>query len=97
MKRTNIVVDPELLERARRALGEKTYSGAVTKALEKVVRQEKFWQAYREFEKLAHSDEGFFDPEYLKEKAAKSLSPPKQRVSAHEARARRGGKHSGSR
>ena len=89
MKRTNVVLDEELLERARRALGEKTYSGAITKALEKVVRQEKFWEAYRKFEELAHSPEGFFDPEYLKEKAAKSVKPQKPRVAAHDARAPR--------
>lgn len=85
------------MERARRALGEKTYSGAITKALEKVVKQEKFWEAYREFEKLAHSDEGFFDPEYLKEKAAKTMKGPKQRVSAHDARILREKKRSGPR
>lgn len=89
MKRTNVVLDEELLERARRVLGEKTYSGAITKALEKVVRQDKFWEAYRKFEELAHSPEGVFDPEYLKEKAAKSVSATKRRVAAHEARAPR--------
>jgi hypothetical protein len=86
MKRTNVVLDETLLEDARRALGEKTYSGAITKALEKVVRQEKFWDAYREWEALAHT-EGVFDPDYIKEKTAKSLSAPKRRLSAHEARA----------
>ncbi|HET8774885.1 MAG TPA: type II toxin-antitoxin system VapB family antitoxin [Thermoanaerobaculia bacterium] len=97
MKRTNVILDEELLESARRALGEKTYSGAITRALEKVVKQEKFWEAYREFEKLAHSDEGFFDPEYLKEKTAKSLTASKQRVSAHDVRMARDKKRSGSR
>lgn len=73
MKRTNVILDEKLLENAKRALGEKTYSGAITKALEKVVNQEKFWEAYRKFEEIAHG-EGFFAPAYLKEKAAKSLS-----------------------
>jgi hypothetical protein len=97
MKRRNVVLDEELLEQARRALGEKTYSGAITKALEKVVRQDKFWEAYRKFEELAHSPEGVFDPAYLKEKESKSLSTTK-RVAAHEARApRSGGKLRGTR
>jgi len=87
MKRTNVVLDEDLLEGARRALGEKTYSGAITKALEEVVRQEKFWQLYRQFEHLAHT-EGVFDPEYVKEKAAKSFRTSKRR-SAYEARAPR--------
>lgn len=82
------MVDEELLERARRALGEKTYSGAITKALEEVVRQERFWELYRKFEHLAHT-EGVFDPDYLKEKAAKSVRPTKRRISAHDARAPR--------
>ena len=97
MKRTNVMLDEELLERARRALGEKTYSGAITKALEKVVRQEKFWESYRKFEELAHSEGGFFDPEYLKEKAAKSGTARKPRVAAHDARAPQSRKRSGSR
>ena len=99
-KRTNIIVDEELLERARRATGEKTYSGAITMALEQVVRQQQFWTAYKKFEELAHSPEGFFDPEFVKEKMAKSLSArrPKQRLSAHEKRApKASGKQRGSR
>jgi hypothetical protein len=88
MKRTNVMLDEDLLERARRALGEKTYSGAITKALEEVVRQEKFWELYRQFEHLAHT-EGVFDPEYIKEKMAKSFRTSKRRISAHDARAPR--------
>ena len=80
MKRTNVVLDEELLEQARRVLGEKTYSGAITRALQKVVRQAEFWEAYRKFEQLAHSEEGFFDPEYVREKTSKSLRKPKARV-----------------
>ena len=88
VKRTNVILDEELLERARRALGAKTYSGAITKALEEVVRQDKFWELYRQFEHLAHT-EGVFDPEYMKEKAAKSIRPTKRRISAYDARAPR--------
>jgi intergrase/recombinase len=87
MKRTNVMLDEELLEKARRALGERTYSGAINKALEKVVRQEQFWDAYRKWEQLAHN-EGIFDPDYIKEKLRKSVSQ-KKRISAHAARAPR--------
>ena len=45
MKRTNVMVDEALLEEARRALGEKTYSGAIAKALEGVVRRQRLEQA----------------------------------------------------
>lgn len=38
MKRLNIVVDEELLERARQVSGERTFSGAVTKAMKELVR-----------------------------------------------------------
>lgn len=85
--RKNVMVDEELLENARRMLGEKTNSGAIEKALEKVVRQEAFWEAYRKFETLAHT-EGVFEPEYVQEKLAKSLSRGKTRMSAHEVRQR---------
>lgn len=39
MKRTNLVLDEELLEEATRVSGEKTYSGAVMRALEDFVRR----------------------------------------------------------
>lgn len=38
MKRLNIILDEELLERARQVSGERTYAGAVTKALKELVR-----------------------------------------------------------
>ncbi|MAE93639.1 MAG: DUF2191 domain-containing protein [Deltaproteobacteria bacterium] len=41
MKRTNLVLDGELLEEAVRASGEKTYSAAVMRALEDFVRRAK--------------------------------------------------------
>lgn len=88
MKRMNVIVDEDLLERARRVTGEKTYSATINKALEKITRQEQFWEAYREWQELART-EGIFDPEYVKEKRAKSLANPKNRVAAHEARAPR--------
>lgn len=38
MKRTNLVLDPHLLDEAIRVLGAKTYSAAVNVALEEVLR-----------------------------------------------------------
>lgn len=38
MKRTNLVLDEQLLERATRLSGEKTYSRTVGRALEELVR-----------------------------------------------------------
>jgi Arc/MetJ family transcription regulator len=39
MKRTNLVLDAELLEEALRLSGERTYSGAVQRALQDFVRR----------------------------------------------------------
>ena len=41
MRRTNLVLDEELLERATRLLGAKTYSSTVNLALEEVIRLKK--------------------------------------------------------
>lgn len=41
MKRTNLVLDSDLLEEATRISGEKTYSAAVMRALEDFVRRAK--------------------------------------------------------
>jgi Arc/MetJ family transcription regulator len=41
MKRTNLVLDEQLLEEATRLSGEKTYSAAVTLALQDFVRRAK--------------------------------------------------------
>jgi Arc/MetJ family transcription regulator len=41
MKRTNLVLDGEILEEATRLSGEKTYSAAVMRALEDFVRRAK--------------------------------------------------------
>jgi Arc/MetJ family transcription regulator len=39
MKRTNLVLDEELLKEATRVLGQKTYSATVNAALKEIVRQ----------------------------------------------------------
>jgi len=41
MKRTNLVLNEQVLEEATRLSGEKTYSGAVMRALEDFVRRAK--------------------------------------------------------
>ena len=48
MKRTNLVLDEQLLKEAVRILGAKTYSAAVNAALAEVVRREKV-MGLREF------------------------------------------------
>jgi len=48
MKRINIVVDEELLEQTRRVSGERTYSGALTKAMKELVRVSNLRSAIRE-------------------------------------------------
>ena len=82
MKRTNVVLDEKLLEDARRATGERTYSATITKALEKVVKQERFRRTLAEFESEAAKG-GFFHPDFLAEKSANSmLDEPARRLSA---------------
>jgi hypothetical protein len=91
MKRTNVILDEELLEKARRASGEKTYSSAITKALEEYVQRHDFWEAYKEFEKEVQKGD-FFWPGYLEElrpNAHPVLAATNKRVSAHEKRAPR--------
>jgi Arc/MetJ family transcription regulator len=41
MKRTNVVIDEELLEEAVRVSGERTYSRTIERALEELVRRAK--------------------------------------------------------
>ena len=87
MKRTNVVLDEKLLEDARRATGEKTYSATITKALEKVVKQERFRKALEEFDRASLAG-GVFHPDYIAEKSANSMfDEPKSRVAANVKRA----------
>jgi len=86
MKRTNVVLDEVLLEKARRASGERTYSGAITKALEEFVRKRDFWEAYRRFEEEAAKG-NFFDRDYVEERFPDSARLMyRQRASADERR-----------
>lgn len=91
MKRTNVVLDEKLLEKARRASGERTYTATITKALEEYVRKRDFWDAYKEWAEETRKG-GTFWPGYLEELRPASravLMKPKQRISAHETRAPR--------
>lgn len=51
MKRTNVVLDEELLEEAVRISGERTYSRTITRALEEMVRRARA----RQIDRLAGS------------------------------------------
>ena len=89
MKRTNVILDEKLLEDARLATGEKTYSATITKALESVLKRKKFWESYRRFEEMAAKGD-FFWPGYLEELRPNAYPvKPAARQSAHEKRAPR--------
>jgi hypothetical protein len=85
VKRTNVIVDEELLEKARAATGERTYSATINKALNVVVRQHEFWKAYDRFAKEAAKGD-FFDPDYVKERWPEVAAPLKKKRSAYERR-----------
>ncbi|MBZ5620229.1 MAG: type II toxin-antitoxin system VapB family antitoxin [Acidobacteriia bacterium] len=51
MRRTNLVLNEDLLEQATRVLGAKTYSSAVNTALEEVIRLKKVQSIPRFFGK----------------------------------------------
>ncbi|MGZ5433752.1 MAG: type II toxin-antitoxin system VapB family antitoxin [Thermoanaerobaculia bacterium] len=88
MKRTNVVLDESLLEKARRVGGEKTYSATINKALEEYVKKRDFWEAYKRFAEEAKKGD-FFWPNYLEEirpNAYAVLEKKKKRISANEQR-----------
>ncbi len=51
MKRTNVVLDEELLDEAVRVLGRKTYSATINLALEEAVRMRKIQELGKHFGK----------------------------------------------
>ena len=92
MKRMNIVVDEELLEKTRAAMGERTYSGAISKALDEAFNRRSARNALRDLQADAAKGD-FFDRDYVEEMfpdAARRIWPKK--VSAAEHRAPRKGK-----
>lgn len=82
MKRTNVIVDEELLEKARVALGERTYSGAINRALEEIVRRRNFQRAFDAVSELVASDD-FFRPGYVDEQWPEVAAALKKKRSAH--------------
>jgi hypothetical protein len=82
MKRTNVVLDEELLEKARRMSGERTYSATVTKALEAVVKRGELEAA------IARVRVGGdpFAPGYVEAMWPDLSRPKKHRISADERR-----------
>ncbi|HEX8254109.1 MAG TPA: type II toxin-antitoxin system VapB family antitoxin [Thermoanaerobaculia bacterium] len=90
MKRTNVIVDEELLEEARVVTGERTYSGAIARALEEIVRRKRFERAFVTFSERVRSDDmfrpGFVEENWpeVAEEYDRALKPKKR--SAHEKR-----------
>jgi len=86
MKRTNVVLDEELLERARRVTGERTYSATITKALQEVVRKADVRAALERYQAEV-SKGGFFRPGFLEETRPNAYGVQrKRRASANEKR-----------
>ena len=93
MKRMNVILNEEVLEEARLASGERTYSATINKALERVVKQNRSREALKKFEELSRTQGPIFRPGYLEEIApnAYDLAKPARR-SAHEKRAPKKGR-----
>ncbi|HVR38658.1 MAG TPA: type II toxin-antitoxin system VapB family antitoxin [Thermoanaerobaculia bacterium] len=88
MKRTNVVLDEQLLEEALKVTGERTYSAVLNKALSELVRQGKFRENLKRMQALAGED--FFFPGYLEQIRPNAYSVLKEkRPAAHEVRAPR--------
>jgi Arc/MetJ family transcription regulator len=86
MKRTNVAIDEELLETARRLSGEPTYSATIEKALEELVRESRFREMLAAWEKLA-AEKPIFRDGYLEEIRPRGYTVTRKRVSADEKRA----------
>lgn len=84
MKRTNVILDEELLEEARRVTGERTYSATIQKALEEIVREKRLKEL---LDATWNLGDDIFWPGWLEEQGFKK--PTKQRRSADEKRAPR--------
>jgi Arc/MetJ family transcription regulator len=89
MKRTNVVLDEELLESVRRASGERTYTAAISRALEEYVRRHDFKEVLTRYQTEVQKGD-FFWPGYLEEIRPNAYEvSPKEKISAHEKRAPR--------
>ncbi len=85
MKRTNVILDEELLEKARQVSGERTYSAAINKVLAEYLRIETVKRGIEELRALHGA--GVF-PGYLKRIRPNAIQTPR-RVAADEVRAPR--------
>lgn len=93
MKRTNVILDEDLLEKARKLSGERTYSGAINRVLEEYVRVETVKRGIEELR--AMNGAGIF-ADYLKHirpnafqtrgVAAKEVRVPREKSSRRGAR-----------
>lgn len=84
MKRTNVILDEELLEQARKASGERTYSATINRALDELVRRNRVFSM---IEEIRASPEELFAPGYVETMWPHlAETPKKKRVSAHEQR-----------
>ena len=77
MKRTNLVLDEDLLETATRLLGVKTYSEAVNRSLELTIKHAKI----RGLLELAGT--GAWDGDLTEMRQDKSVRPPARRKAGH--------------
>jgi Arc/MetJ family transcription regulator len=88
MKRTNVILDEEVLEKARRLSGERTYSATLMTALEEYIRVKELDRALDEVHGMG--DEAFapgFLQAYERERKQRIVVDPKKvRVSADERR-----------
>ncbi len=76
MKRTNLVIDEQLLEKARRVTGERTYSAVVNKGLAELVRVADLDRAIRA---LKNTPDVFW-PNYLEELRPNSWAAQERRA-----------------
>lgn len=87
MKRKNVIIDEALLEKARLATGERTFSATVNRALQDVVRRHNFKTSLAELqEDVAKGD--FWDRDYVEQmwpEVAEKMWP-KRKMSADEKR-----------
>ena len=89
MKRTNLILNEELLEKARRIAGDKTYSATVNRLLEEAVRVADLKEMIADLA-VRNKNGAMFNREYAEEmwpESAALIWPRKQRASADEVRA----------
>jgi hypothetical protein len=83
-RRTNVILDIDLVEKAKLATGESTYSGAINKALDALVRRHDFRTALEQFnDEVAQAGSDFWDRDYVEARwpeVAKKLWPREQRI-----------------